>query len=128
MRFRTWDLAGNAGQLGAQDILVVSTRAGHRSADDLDHVQRGGVLGRGYSQAVTVRLAAVDGRGTGVDKIYFTTDGSVPHLTSRQYTAPFEIQESTTFRFFATDRSGQCRDAAEAQRDPDHAVARYGSR
>ena len=55
---------------------------------------------------MTVALSATDGRGSGVDAIRFTTDGSAPTATSPVYTTPFGVQESTTVNFFATDRAG----------------------
>ena len=65
-----------------------------------------------YPRAVTVSLAATDGHGSGVDAIRYTTDGSAPTLTSPAYTTPFDVQQTATIRFFATDRVGN----AEAER------------
>jgi chitobiase/beta-hexosaminidase-like protein len=60
-----------------------------------------------YSAPVTVSLAATDNAdGSGVDKIYYTTDGSTPTTASTAYTAPITVNATSTVRFFATDKAG----------------------
>jgi peptidoglycan/xylan/chitin deacetylase (PgdA/CDA1 family) len=60
-----------------------------------------------YSSAVTVTLAATDNAGgTGVDKTYYTLDGSDPTTSSTVYTGPFTVSGTATVKFFSTDRAG----------------------
>lgn len=59
-----------------------------------------------YSSDVTVALACDDGSGSGCDKIYYTTDGSMPTTLSALYASPITISSSTLLRFFATDLAG----------------------
>lgn len=39
-------------------------------------------------------------------KIYFTTNGSAPTVSSTQYTAPIALASTTTVKFFAVDTAG----------------------
>ena len=60
-----------------------------------------------YSSAVTVTLTATDNPGgSGVDKTYYTTDGSTPTTASTVYTGPFTVASTATVKFFSTDRAG----------------------
>jgi peptidoglycan/xylan/chitin deacetylase (PgdA/CDA1 family) len=106
LKFRSWDLAGNASAVGSQDLTIVSL------GQDLD-APVSSITCNGspctvaaYTRAVTVALSATDGHGSGVDTIRYTTDGSAPTATSPAYTTPFDVQQTTTVRFFATDRAG----------------------
>src|SRR6185437_10123789 len=61
----------------------------------------------GYTAPVTVGLAATDNTGgAGVDKTYYTTDGSAPTTASTVYTAPFTVSATATVKFFSTDKTG----------------------
>ena len=60
-----------------------------------------------YNAAVTVSLAATDNTGgSGVDKTYYTTNGSTPTTASTVYTVPFAVSATATVKFFATDKAG----------------------
>jgi hypothetical protein len=56
---------------------------------------------------VTITLTATDNTGgSGVDKIYYTTNGSTPTTASTVYSAPFGLSATATVKFFATDKAG----------------------
>jgi peptidoglycan/xylan/chitin deacetylase (PgdA/CDA1 family) len=59
-----------------------------------------------YRASVSVSLAATDTGGSGVDKTFYTTDGSTPTTSSTQYSGPFTVSQTTTVRFFSTDKAG----------------------
>ncbi|MFH2047741.1 MAG: chitobiase/beta-hexosaminidase C-terminal domain-containing protein [Pseudomonadota bacterium] len=56
-----------------------------------------------FSSAIEVAFACDDGSGSSCDKIFYTTDGAIPTTASAVYTAPIEITETTTLKYFATD-------------------------
>jgi hypothetical protein len=55
---------------------------------------------------VSVSLSAADGGGSGVDKTYYTTDGSTPTTASTVYSGPFTVSSTATVEFFSTDKAG----------------------
>src|SRR5207302_8144161 len=59
-----------------------------------------------YTDSVSVSLAANDTGGSGVDKTYYTTDGSTPDTGSPVYSGPFTLTQSATVKFFSTDVAG----------------------
>jgi hypothetical protein len=60
------------------------------------------------SGPVSVSLSATDGGGSGVDKTYYTVDGTDPHISQLvvTYAGPFTVAETTTVKFFSTDLAG----------------------
>src|SRR5207244_974757 len=58
------------------------------------------------SSPVSVTLSASDGGGSGVDKTYYTTNGSTPTTSSTVYTGAFQVSQTTTAKFFSTDKLG----------------------
>ena len=59
--------------------------------------------GGNYNGSVKVTLAANPSNAT----IYYTTDGSTPTTSSRQYSGPITLSQTTTLKFFAQDSSGR---------------------
>ena len=69
-----------------------------------------------YNAAVTVRLSADDGSGSGVAQIRYTTDGSTPTATSGTvYTAPFTLAATTTVKYLAVDNAGNAENPANSR-------------
>jgi peptidoglycan/xylan/chitin deacetylase (PgdA/CDA1 family) len=66
----------------------------------------GGSCSNWYKAPVTVSLTATDSGGSGVDKTLYTTDGSDPATSGTTYTGPFTIAQTSTVRFFSTDKAG----------------------
>jgi hypothetical protein len=102
VRFFSTDKAGNAETPQSQLIQV------DRIAPTTSITCNGATCSNGWYQApVTVRLPATDNNGgSGVDKTYYTTDGSTPTTGSPVYTGPFTVSQTTTVRFFSTDLAG----------------------
>ena len=72
-----------------------------------------------YNAAVTVRLSADDGSGSGVAQIRYTTDGSTPTANSGTvYTAPFTVAATTTVKYLAVDNAGNVENPANSQLIP----------
>jgi peptidoglycan/xylan/chitin deacetylase (PgdA/CDA1 family) len=70
-----------------------------------------------YTGSVSVGLAATDTGGSGVDKTYYTTDGSTPTTSSPTYSGPFSLTQTTTVRFFSADIAGNAETAQSQQID-----------
>jgi len=60
-----------------------------------------------YNTAQSITMTCNDGqRGSGCDKIYYTTDGTPPTAASPVYSSPINISVTTTLKFFSTDVAG----------------------
>src|SRR5262249_19641016 len=60
-----------------------------------------------YTGNVIVSLKGTDNPGGwGVDRTYYTTDGSTPTTGSTVYTGPFNASTNETIRFCSTDLAG----------------------
>jgi peptidoglycan/xylan/chitin deacetylase (PgdA/CDA1 family) len=105
-QYRSWDNAGNAEAVHSQAVSV------QQNADTTPPTTtiscNGAACQSGaYDAPVTVTLTATDNPGGfGVDKTYYTTDGSTPTTSSTVYTGPFTIHGPTTVEFFSTDLAG----------------------
>src|SRR5206468_7001452 len=58
---------------------------------------------------VTVTLSASDTGGSGVDRTYYTTDGSAPTTASSVYNAaskPVLTSDGQVIKYFSTDKAG----------------------
>jgi peptidoglycan/xylan/chitin deacetylase (PgdA/CDA1 family) len=106
VKFRSWDNAGNAEATKTQLIQAnpppdttppVTTIACNASACTTTP----------YNGSVTVSLTATDNAGGwGVDKTYYTTDGSTPTTSSTVYAGAFQLSSTATVQFFSTDLAG----------------------
>ncbi|HEY4428994.1 MAG TPA: chitobiase/beta-hexosaminidase C-terminal domain-containing protein, partial [Solirubrobacteraceae bacterium] len=78
---------------------------------------------------VTVTLTATDSGGSGVEKTYYTTDGSAPSTSSLVYNAaskPTLTSDGQTIRYFSTDRAGNAEAAHSATAHIDRAAPSTG--
>jgi len=58
-----------------------------------------------YNSAQSIVLSCTD-TGVGCDKIYYTTDGTLPTTSSQVYSAPVEISVTSRLKYFSTDLAG----------------------
>ena len=96
LKFFATDLAGNS-EMVKSEMYTVDTTPPATTASPT-----GGI----YNSAQTVTLTCSDGTGSGCDKIYYTTDGTIPTTSSPVYLSPINISVTTTLKFFATDVAG----------------------
>jgi peptidoglycan/xylan/chitin deacetylase (PgdA/CDA1 family) len=105
VKYRSWDNAGNAETAaGSQTVQVVQPPDSTPPVTTIS-CNGGACSSTAYTAPVTVTLSASDG-GWGVDKTYYTTDGSTPTTSSTVYTGPFTVKQNTTVKFFSTDLAG----------------------
>jgi hypothetical protein len=102
VKFFATDKAGNAETVKSQSVQIDTVAPATAVSCNGSACSAGA-----YRAPVTVGLAATDNPGgSGVDKIYYTTDGSTPTTASTVYTAPFTVSNTATVKFFATDKAG----------------------
>jgi peptidoglycan/xylan/chitin deacetylase (PgdA/CDA1 family) len=106
LKYRSWDNAGNA---EATNTLTVNV---DQPADTTAPTTTAACDGNpctttGYNGSTTVTLSATDS-GWGVDKTYYTTDGSQPTVASTVYTTGFKLATAGDYdvKFFSTDLAG----------------------
>ena len=83
--------------------------AGHHPARDDDRVRRRRLRGPPATTGrPSVSMTADDAGGWGVDKTYYTTDGTTPTTASTVYSAPFTLNTPATYtvKYFSTDLAG----------------------
>jgi peptidoglycan/xylan/chitin deacetylase (PgdA/CDA1 family) len=106
VKYRSWDNTGNVEAVNSQAIDLqesVDTTAPTTT------ITCNGVTCQAppYTAPVTVTLAATDDPGGwGVDKTYYTTDGSTPTTSSTVYSGQFTLKTTATVKFFSTDLAG----------------------
>src|SRR5207248_2980362 len=74
---------------------------------------------------VTVTLSASDTGGSGVDKTYYTTDGSAPTTSSSVYNSaskPALTSDGQTIKYFSTDVAGNTESAHSSTEHVDRAA------
>jgi YD repeat-containing protein len=96
LKFFGKDKAGNSESVKTE-VYTIDTAAPVTTASP---------AGGTYNTTQSVTLSCMDGTGPGCDKIYYTTDGTAPNTESPVYATPISIAETTTLKFFATDKTG----------------------
>jgi peptidoglycan/xylan/chitin deacetylase (PgdA/CDA1 family) len=106
VQYRSWDNSGNIEAAHSQTVAVQENT--DTTPPTTTIACNGGSCQSGaYYQPVSVSLSATDNSGGyGVDKTYYTTDGSTPTTSSSVYTGPFTVHGPTTVEFFSTDLAG----------------------
>ncbi len=101
VKFRSWDVAGNAEATKSRviqvDVAPPTTTIACNGAACSSAV---------YANPVTVTLTATDTGGSGLSVTRFTTDGSAPTAQSPAYTGPFSVKATTTVKFRSWDVAG----------------------
>lgn len=93
IKFR--DLAENESEMANDSIVLDSTSP----------ITSISPAAKTYNAIQEVSLSAQDNI-SGVDKIYYTTDGSAPTVSSVYYKKPFKITKNTAVKYFAKDLQG----------------------
>ena len=114
VKFRSWDYAGN---VEATKTQVVNAPSDTTPPTTTIACNSSLCNGSPYVDSVTVTLSAADTGGSGVDKTYYTTDGSTPTTSSTVYSGAFQLSQPGTFsvRFFSTDLAGNAESVQSQQ-------------
>jgi peptidoglycan/xylan/chitin deacetylase (PgdA/CDA1 family) len=106
VKFRSWDVAGNAEATRSQLIQISATPSDTQPPATTIGCNGSACSGGWYGAAVTVTLTAADTGGSGVNAIRYTTNGSDPTPASATYAGPFTVSATTTVKFRAWDNAG----------------------
>jgi peptidoglycan/xylan/chitin deacetylase (PgdA/CDA1 family) len=106
VQYRSWDNAGNAETTHSQAVQI--QQSGDTTPPTTTISCNGAACASTpYTGQVAVTLSATDNPGGwGVDKTYYTTDGSTPTTSSTVYTGPVTLTQTSTVKFFSTDLAG----------------------
>jgi peptidoglycan/xylan/chitin deacetylase (PgdA/CDA1 family) len=107
IKFRSWDNAGDVEAVSTQ--LIQASLAPDTTAPTTTIACNGAACtSDGYNGSAVVTFVATDTGGWGVDKTYYTTDGSTPTTSSTAYTGPITLNTPATYpvQFFSTDLAG----------------------
>ena len=106
VQYRSWDNAGNAEAAHSQTVSIQENTDTTPPTTTIA-CNSGSCQSGAYYKPVSVSLSATDNPGGfGVNKTYYTTDGSTPTTSSTVYTGPFTINGPATVKFFSTDLAG----------------------
>jgi hypothetical protein len=102
VEFRSWDTAGTAEATKTQVIQIDTAKPTTTISCN------GATCSTSWYTAapVAVTLTAADTGGSGVDKTYYTTDGTTPTTSSTVYTGGFNVPQTTTIKYMTTDKAG----------------------
>src|SRR5437588_827209 len=107
IKYFSTDKAGNAESV--QSATAHIDRSAPTSSDD--------VPASYVNHDVTVTLTATDTGGSGVDKTYYTTNGSAPTTASSVYDAtnkPVLTSDGQVINYFSTDKAGNAESVQSA--------------
>jgi peptidoglycan/xylan/chitin deacetylase (PgdA/CDA1 family) len=113
--YRSWDIAGNAEAVHTQAISVQQPPDSIAPTTSISCGGSGCRTGSYYAP-VTVALNGTDNPGGwGVDKTYYTTDGTTPTTSSRVYNGPFVVNGPTNVQYFSMDLAGNAEQVQSQQ-------------
>jgi peptidoglycan/xylan/chitin deacetylase (PgdA/CDA1 family) len=102
VKYRAYDNAGNAEAINSQTIQIDTVAPSSSIA-----CNGAACASSYYNAAVSVTLSATDSGGSAVQKIRYTTDGTVPTSTNgNDYSGAFTLNANTTVRYRAWDNAG----------------------
>jgi peptidoglycan/xylan/chitin deacetylase (PgdA/CDA1 family) len=102
VKYRSFDVAGNAEQVESQTIQVSAGAPTTTIACNATTCTSGW-----YTAPVSVTLAASDNGGPGVNETVYTTDGSTPTTTNGNvYSGAFTVSATTTVKYRSFDNLG----------------------
>jgi peptidoglycan/xylan/chitin deacetylase (PgdA/CDA1 family) len=114
VKFRSWDRANNAEAIQTQ---VIQAPPDATAPSTTISCNGAACVGTPYVDSVSVTLSAVDTGGSGVDKTYFTTDGSTPDTSSTIYVGAFQLSQPGAYdvKFFTTDHAANAEQVQSQQ-------------
>jgi peptidoglycan/xylan/chitin deacetylase (PgdA/CDA1 family) len=102
VKYRSYDVAGNAEQVNSMLVQIVSGTPTTTIACNGTSCSNGW-----YAAAVSVTLQATDAGGPGVSETVYTADGSDPTLANGTvYNGAFTVGSTTTLKFRSWDSAG----------------------